>query len=103
MKLIQVTLIVLTAVLLFLYVNEGRIYHIARTLPFNSRGPIERSYEVGGLALLAVGILLIITARARYVVRIETDQGEVDALASPDRYRVERIVRAVERATASTT
>jgi hypothetical protein len=54
MKLIQVTLIVLTAVLLFLYVNEGRIYHIARTLPFNSRGPIERSYEVGGLALLGL-------------------------------------------------
>lgn len=55
---------------------------------------------VGGLALLAVGILLTITARARYVVRIETDQGEVEALASPDRYRVERIVRALEHALA---
>jgi hypothetical protein len=57
---------------------------------------------VGGLALLAVGLLLTITARARYVVRLETGQGEVDALASPDRYRVERIVRAVERAMAGT-
>ena len=54
MKLTQVTLILLVAVILFLHINEGRIYHIARTLPFNSHGSIERSYELGGLALLGL-------------------------------------------------
>jgi len=54
MKLIQITLILLVAVSVFLYINEGRIYHIARTLPFNSRGPVEWNYELSGLIVLVL-------------------------------------------------
>jgi hypothetical protein len=54
MKLIQITLIILIALVVFLYVNEGRIYHIARTLPFNSHGPMERDYELAGIVLLGL-------------------------------------------------
>jgi len=54
MRLIQVVLILSVAVLLFLYVNDGRVYHIARTFPFNSRLPTEWGYEFAGLAILAL-------------------------------------------------
>ncbi len=54
MKLIQVVFIISVAALLFLYVNDNRVYHIARTLPFNSQLPTERGYEFAGLAILVL-------------------------------------------------
>jgi hypothetical protein len=52
---------------------------------------------VGGLVLLGVGLLLLMTVRPGYIVRLETLSGEVDALASPDQERVQSIVNAIDR------
>lgn len=53
---------------------------------------------VGGLVLLGVGLLLLMTARTSYIVRLEIISGEVDALVSPDQERVQAIVNAIDKA-----
>ena len=54
MKVIQIILILMTAIAVFLYVTEGRLFHPAQTLPFNSRGPVELGYERAGLIVLGL-------------------------------------------------
>jgi hypothetical protein len=54
MKLIPIVLIVLVAATVLLFVTDGALFHPARTLPFNSRGPVQRNYELAGLIMLGL-------------------------------------------------
>jgi hypothetical protein len=51
-----------------------------------------------GLALLGLGTLLAATAQPRHIVRVDTASGEEEALVSPDKERVERVVGAIRQA-----
>ena len=52
MRWIQITLILLVAVTVFLFITGGKIFHIAKALPFCSGNPIQWNYEAGSLAIL---------------------------------------------------
>ena len=54
MRLIQLTLILLIAAAVFLFVTNGEIFHISRVLPLCSGNRIDTPYEVGGLVMLGL-------------------------------------------------
>jgi len=54
MRLIRLTLILLMATSVFLFITDGEIFHLSRVLPFCSGGRIDLPYEVGGLVMLAL-------------------------------------------------
>lgn len=56
MKLIQITLILLVAVSIFLFITSGRIFHLSKLLPFCSGSGIDWPYEIGSLFM--VGLFL---------------------------------------------
>jgi hypothetical protein len=51
-----------------------------------------------GLPLLLAGIAIIVLSKKRFVVRMATAGGQVDALASKDRAYIERVVSALNTA-----
>ena len=56
MRLILTVLILLVASSVFIFFTGGKVFHIARVLPFCSGNPIQWSYELGGLAMLVLFI-----------------------------------------------
>ena len=54
MKLIRIAVVLLVAGTVLLFVTGGKIFHIAKALPFCSGNPIDWSYELGGLVLLGL-------------------------------------------------
>lgn len=54
MRLIQIAIVLLIAATVFLFITGGKIFHIAKVLPFCSGNPIQWSYEIGGLAMLVL-------------------------------------------------
>ena len=54
MKLIKLTLIILVAAAVLLFITGGQIPHLSRLLPFCSGGGINTSYEIGGLVMLVL-------------------------------------------------
>jgi hypothetical protein len=52
---------------------------------------------VGGLLVLAIGAVLVVTARDQYTVCVQTASGAEAALVSTDSEQVERVVQAVRR------
>lgn len=54
MRSIRLTLILLVAVTVFLFITNGRIFHLSRVLPFCSGGDVNLPYEIGGLIMLGL-------------------------------------------------
>ena len=54
MKLIQLTLILLIAAAVFLFITDGDTFHLSRVLPFCSGDGLETPYEVGGVVMLGL-------------------------------------------------
>ena len=54
MRLIRLTVILLVAATVFLFITNGRIFHLSRVLPFSSGAGIDLPYEIGGLVMLGL-------------------------------------------------
>jgi hypothetical protein len=54
MKPINITLIILVAASILVFVRSGMVFHIAKSLPFCSGNPIEWGYDLGGLAMIVI-------------------------------------------------
>jgi len=54
MRQIQIIIVLLIAATVFLFITSGKVFHLAKVLPFCSGNPIEWSYELGGLAMLVL-------------------------------------------------
>jgi len=56
MRIIKITLCLLIAAGVLAFVKSGRVFHIAKVLPFCSGSPIRWPYELGGLAIIGLFI-----------------------------------------------
>lgn len=65
-----------------------------------ANGP-ERLWVIVGIVALGLGVLIFRGNKPTFVVQIGSSSGEMKALTSPDRARIERIVTAMNDAIAS--
>lgn len=57
MKTIKITLIILVAATILVFIRSELAFHIAKILPFCSGDPIEWDYELAALAMLVLFVL----------------------------------------------
>jgi hypothetical protein len=71
----------------------GAIVLVLAAAGMKNNPPLGIVLIIGGLMLLAIGAVLVTTARDQYIVCVETASGAEAALVSPNREHVQRIVQ----------
>jgi hypothetical protein len=69
------------------------IYAVSLDVPLTQNGWLAL-----GVLLVVVGVVLVALPKPKYIVRISSSSGEVNALISPDQNYIVRVVDAINKA-----